>query len=182
MTSAGLSAQEITRICDSATLSPEEAGEKLTAYAGKHPQHEAWYTIGMPKPANIKLHDLNRYYQALKNEGYVTRWEEDRAAPGEIKLALTRKGKRFIETGKSKYNKYSLYCCDLGAFDVTCVTVNPTGDKATGMFKVSGSELFTSLQWLATRRPVFLDGLVDFRRTADGWEVQNVWIATDITW
>jgi hypothetical protein len=181
MAGGGLSPQEITHICDPPTLSLEEASERLTAYASKHQQHETWFNIGMPRPTNIELHDLNRYYQALKQEGYVTRWEEDRRT-GDIKLELTRKGKRFIQTGKSKFEKYSLLCCKFEGFEVTCLTVSPAGDFATGVFKASPSELFMSLQWAAKRDVTSVEGLVDFRRDVDGWRVDGVWITTHIKW
>ena len=124
MAHGGLSQQEITHICDTASpsaLSLEEATEKLKAYAVKNSGLAVWYWIELPKPGNIELHDLNWYYQILRKEGYVTRWEADRANPKEIKLDLTEKGKRFVQTGKPPEAKYSLLCCNWSMFGIRVI-------------------------------------------------------------
>jgi hypothetical protein len=165
MIGGGLSPQEITSLCDLPTLSLQEADELFRAYVGKNRNHEAWYRIALPRPGNIKLHDLNKYYQALKEQGYVTQWQEDRAAPGEIKVSLTRKGKQFIETGKppDRNGKYSILCCDLETVEVMCLTVNPAGDSAEGIFQAHPSQVFTTLQWVAKRDVTNVDGLQGLR-------------------
>jgi hypothetical protein len=183
MAHGGLSQQEITHICDTASaLSLEEATERLKAYAEKNSGLVDWYGIALPRPGNIELHDLNWYYQILRKEGYVTRWEADRANPKEIKLELTEKGKRFIQTGKSIEGKYSLLCCNFAEIWVTCLTVDPAGDSATGEFVVTPSDLFMLLQDVATRYPTIVLGDVYFRRVGEGWEVELVMIKTGIHW
>src|SRR3954449_11334274 len=113
-------------------LSLEEATEKLKAYAVKNSNLPDWYRIPLPRPGNIQLHDLNWYYRVLRDEKYVTRWEEDRANPGEIKLDLTEKGKRFVQTSMSPEGKYSILCCNFEDIAVTCLTPDPAGDSASG--------------------------------------------------
>ena len=63
-----------------------------------------------------------------------------------------------------------------------CLTVNPAGDSAVGIFQASASAVFMTLQWVAKRDVTSVDGLVDFRRVADEWRVHNVWIKTGIQW
>jgi hypothetical protein len=183
MAHGGLSQEEITHICDSASaLSLEEATEKLKAYTVKNSGLAVWYEIPLPRPGNIELHDLNWYYRVLRDEKYVTRWEADRANPKEIKLDLTEKGKRFIQTGKSPEGKYSVLCCNFAEIAVTCLTVDPAGDSATGEFVMTPSDLFMLLQHIATRYPTHVVGEVDFRRVKEGWRVEQVTIKTVLHW
>jgi hypothetical protein len=185
MAHGGLSPQEITHLCDTASpsaLSREEATEKLKAYAEKNSGLAVWWRIALPKPENIQLHDLNRYYRVLREEKYVTRWEADRANPKEIKLELTEKGKRFVQTGKSIEGKYSLHCCNFAEVWVTCLTVDPAGDSAHGEFQVTPSDLFGLLQFVAIRYVTAVAGEVDFRRVGEGWEVELVTIKAGIQW
>jgi hypothetical protein len=185
MVHGGLSQQEITHICDTASasaLSLGEATEKLKAYAVKNSGLKDWYRIPLPRPGNIQLHDLNWYYRVLREEKYVTRWEEDRANPGEIKLDLTEKGKRFVQTGKSPEGKYSLHCCNFNEVAVTCLTADPTGDSASGVFEATPSDLFMLLQYVATRYSTAVLGEVDFRRDGEEWRVERVYIKTGIHW
>lgn len=183
MVHGGLSQQEITHICDTAsTLSLEEATEKLKAYAEQNSGLKDWYRIPLPRPGNIQLHDLNWYYRVLRDEKYVTRWEEDRATPGEIRLDLTEKGKRFVQTGMSPEGKYSVHCCNFNEAAVTCLTTDPAGDSASGEFWVTPSDLFMLLQFVATRYSTAVTGEVDFRRVGEEWRVERVWIKTGIHW
>ena len=182
MVQGGLSQQEITHICDTAALSLEEATEILKAYAEKNSTLKEWYRIPLPRPGNIQLHDLTWYYKVLRDEKYVTRWEEDRTNPGQIKVDLTEKGKRFVKTGMSPEGKYSLHCCNFNEVAVTCLTPDPSGDKASGVFEVTPSDLFMLLQFVATRYATNVVGEVDFRRVGEEWRVERVYIKTGIHW
>jgi hypothetical protein len=183
MVHGGLSQEEITHICDTASaLSLEEATGILKAYAIQNSGLAVWWKIPLPRPGNIELHDLNWYYRVLKDEKYVTRWEADHANPKEIKLDLTEKGKRFVQTGKSPGGNYSLHCCNFNEVAVTCLTPNPAGDSASGEFWVTPSDLFMLLQHVATRYPTAVTGEVDFRRAGEEWKVERVWIKAGIRW
>jgi hypothetical protein len=182
MVQGGLSQQEITHICDTSGLSLEKATEILKAYAEKNSDLKEWYRIPLPRPGNIQLHDLTWYYKVLKDEKYVTRWEEDRANPKEIKVDLTEKGKRFVKTGMSPEGKYSILCCYFEDIAVTCLTPDPAGDKASGEFQVSPSDLFNLLQYVATKYATNVAGEVEFRRVGEEWKVERVYIKTGIHW
>lgn len=183
MSQGGLSPQEITRICNTASsLSLEEASEKLTSFAAKNKDHDGWYVKDLPRPGNIRLHNLKWYYDSLMKAGYVTRWEENRVRPGEIRLQLTKKGDQFIRFSKTHYGRYEVHCCDLEVFGVTCLTTNPEGDKARGVFEVAASDLFQHLQDLAIRYPVNLIGQVEFQRDNGGWKVADIWIDPRFDW
>jgi hypothetical protein len=183
MAQGGLSMQEITQICDtSGTLSPEEAMEKIKAFAAKNINQVTWYWIPLPRPGYARVQNITEYYQALKEAGYITSWEEDRGERGEMKLQLTQKGKKFIYTGKSSEGKYSVSCCNFEpGFDVTCLGVDPRGG-VRGKFEVSPTDPFQLWQYVATRNPHTIDGEAEFIRHEDGWKVKSVWLKSHIEW
>jgi hypothetical protein len=131
----------------------------------------------MPNPQNIQLHTVNRYYDGLIKLGLVRNWTFDAK---NVHPSFTREGRKYIRQKKS--GEFQVHCCQIDLFEVFCLTVDPSGENAQGLFRVESSKLFGALQWIATRYPVFPTGIADFKRDDTGWHVANVWVDPRIAW